>query len=445
MLDNMGTANAHARAIRIFLLVLLAVIAYLPALRLPFLEDDYVMIPMSNVYAAQHWAPLWHDLDFRTRPMQLFMNVAVDRMFGYRPLPYYAANILLHVLCVLLVYAAGVWTELGFTASLWAAGFFAVYEGHQEAIMWPSASSELFVFLFSMAAWVCWVKWLQGGHWRWHAAAVSAFVLALFSKESAVVLPALLLIPGFTYVSADRGRWHRVLAGIPPFFALAALYVLWIWISRIARPGYGDVRFSLSSPWLLVIAKSFWRMVMVWGLAAAAILWAWGGRGARRMTWIASLWMLLGMLPYSFLSYMTQLPSRSTYLASAGLALLVGSAAVALQERRRRALLVILTTIVLAVNLEILWVKKMSQFRERSEPSELLKQAAAQASGPISIECTPLLPIIAEVVVEQAGGKIAAEQERREEHCFAIHYESRTGERVSLNRPMGTSKHGLFY
>jgi hypothetical protein len=74
-----------------------------------------------------------------------------------------------------------------------------------------------------------------------------------------------------------------------------------------------------------------------------------------------------------------------------------------------------------------------------------LKQAVAQANGPISIDCTPLLPIIAEVVVEQAGGKITAEQKRREEHCFAIQYESRSGEHVSINQAMATQKHGLFY
>lgn len=437
----MRLPDPRAHTFRILLLGLLAIVAYLPALQLPFLEDDYVMIPMSNVYAAQHWAPLWHDLDFRTRPMQLFMNVAVDRMFGYKPLPYYAANLLLHVLCVLLLYAAGVWAELGFAASFWAAAFFAVYEGHQEAIMWPSGSSELFVFLFGVAAWVCWVQWLQGASWRWHVLAVAAFFPALFSKESAVALPALLLLP----VLADRTRLRRSLIGIAPFVAMTAAYIGWIWISRIAQPGYGDVRFSLSSPWPLVIAKSFWRMAAVWGLLAAAILWKWRERGGRRIIWISSLWMVFGMLPYSFLTYMNQLPSRSIYLASAGLALMVGAAAVTLQEQRRRTLLVVLAVIALAANLEILWVKKMSQFRERSEPSELLKQAVAQASGPVSVECTPLLPIIPQVVIEQAGGRIAGEQKRRDEHCFVIEYRNRAGEVVRVDKPMATKKHGLFY
>jgi hypothetical protein len=43
-------------------------------------------------------------------------------------------------------------------------------------------------------------------------------------------------------------------------------------------------------------------------------------------------WMTLGLLHYSFLTYMTRVPSRHTYLAAAGLALLVGWAAATVRE-----------------------------------------------------------------------------------------------------------------
>ncbi len=430
---------SHAR--RILLPAMLAVCAYIPALRMPFVEDDYVIIPMSNAYAHDHWAPLWHDVDFRTRPMQLFMNVAIDRAFGYKPRPYYAANMLLHVLCVLLIYAAGVWTPMGFTASLWAACFFAVYEGHAEAILWPSGSSELLVFLFGMAAWVCWVRWLEEGRAIWYAGAVAAFILALFSKESAWVFPALMLLP----LLGDRAKWRRALVGIAPFLALAILYVGWIWFTRVAKPGYGDIRFSLSSLWPLVMARSFWRMVLPWGLVAAALL-VWIGRpDDRRKIGLAALWMVIGIFPYSFLTYMTQLPSRSTYLGGAGLAMLMGAAAARLIQEKRRTLLVVFSAVVLVANVEMLWVKKMAQMRERVEPSELLKQAARQARGPVTIECTPLLPAVAEVVVEQSGGTIAAPQGRRETHCFDIQFQNRSGEMVRTDRPMAAARHGAFY
>jgi len=428
---------------RALVLAMLAIVAYLPVFRLPFVEDDYILIPMARRYAADHFAPLWHDVEFRTRALQVFWNAAVDHTFGYAPKPFFAASILLHVLCVLLVYALGVWAEFGFAASFWAAGFFAVYEGHQEAIMWPSGNSELLVFLFGMSAWVCWMKWLRGpsGGAAWFAAAMAAFALALFSKESAWIVPLLMLMAAL----ADRSRLRRALAGVLPFFAMAVVYAGWIWISRVAQPGYSDIRFSLDSPWPVVIARSFWRMMFAWGIVAAAIL-AWiGGPEGRRKIAIAWAWMILGILPYSFLTYSMELPSRSTYLASAGLALLAGAAIEELWRNRRPALAATLAALMLLANVEILWVKKMAQFRERTEPSELLKRVAAEAKGPVTIECTPLLPIIAEVVVEQAGGRIASPQARRDQHCFLVQYTNAAGETVRIDRPVSAQKHGMFY
>jgi hypothetical protein len=431
---------AHAR--RILILLALSICAYIPALRLPFISDDFAQIPLARQYASQGWTPLLDNADLRARTTYMFLSAALDRAFGFTPQPFYAASLLLHALCVLLVYATAVWTELSPLATFWAACFFAIYEGHQEAVMWVAASSDLFVFLFGMAAWICWVKWLQQAGVRWYLVAVAAFVLALASKESAWIFPMLMLIPVLT----NHQHLRRALYGILPFFALAVAYVAWSWFTRVAQPGYNDIRFSLTWLWPLVIVRSFWRLVFIWGLlAAAALLWI-GEQRDRRKIWTASLWMILGILPYSFLTYMPQIPSRHTYLASAGLSFLVGAAAVRLLERTRRGLLVTLSAIVLIANLEIIWVKKMAQYRERAEPSELLRQAVRAASGPVLIECTPLSSLISRSVLEDAGGQaVFSPQARVDEHCFDIRYQATTGDLVHVNRRLGTQKHGAFY
>src|SRR5258708_26004418 len=109
---------------RILILLALAICAYLPVFRLPFILDDYVLIRPARLYAAQSWIPLWHDVDFRTRTVYMFLTAALDRALGFAPQPFYAASVLLHAICVLLVYAAGVWMELGVKAAFWAACFF---------------------------------------------------------------------------------------------------------------------------------------------------------------------------------------------------------------------------------------------------------------------------------------------------------------------------------
>lgn len=424
-------------------LVALAIVAYLPALRLPFIADDYTQIPLARHFAAQGWTPLLSEVNLRSRATYMFLSAVLDRAFGFTPIAFYTASILLHALCVLLVYASGVWTELGESIAFWAAAFFAIEEGHQEAVMWPAAAGDLLVFLFGMAAWVCWVKWLQYGNWKWYATAIASFLLAAISKESVWVFAALMLLP----VVFERRHWRRGLIGAAPFLAMAAIYMIWAWTSRVAGAGYHDNRFSLSAPWLHVLLNSWWRLLFVWGLAALAVLLWVGKRTDRRLVTAASLWMILGLLPYSFLTYMLQIPSRQTYLASAGLAWLFGAAACRLSEQRRQTALAILCVAALAINLEILWVKKMSQFRERGEPSELLKQAAAEAAGPITVGCAPLPDFVVEAVLGSVGASAVFDHPGIQQGpgCFIVEYRNRQGQLIRVSRKLGTAKHGALY
>ena len=430
--------------LRILILISLAIIAYLPALRLPFIADDYTSIPLARHFAEKGWALMLHDDDsLRPRVTYMFMRAALDRTFGFNPVAFYAANLLLHVLCVLLVYATGVWSELSESIAFWAAAFFAVQEGHQEAVMWAVGSTYLLVFLFGMAAWVCWVKWLQCGSAKWYALAVVSFLLAMISNESVWIFPALMLLP----VAFERKHWRRGLIGAAPFLAIAVAYIFWNWSSRVSNPGYHDNRFSLSAPWLRVLLNSSWRLLFVWGLVALAVLLWLRRRADVRLVGAASLWMILSLLPFSFLTYMVQVPSRHTYLASVGLAWLFGAAAARLYDQRRHTLLAVLCIAALAVNLEILWVKKMSQYRERGEPSELLKQAAAKADGTVTVECYPLPAFIPEAVLATVNAHAAFDPSgmRQEPNCFSVQYRNRQGQVIHETRRIGTERHGTFY
>ena len=429
--------------IRILILLALSVFVYLPALRLPFISDDFGQIPLARQYAAAGWDPLWRNVGLRTRATYMVLDAALDSWFGFTPLPFYAASILLHVACVLLVYAMGAWRGIPPPAAFWAACFFAIYEGHQEAVMWVAASADLLVFLFGMAAWLCWVKWLQRPDWKWYCAALLAFLPGMASKESIWIFPFLMALP----LVWDRPARRRGLVGLAPFFALAAVYIVWSWLSRVAGPGYHDMRFSLRSPWPVVVLRSAWRLLLPWGFLALGLL-VWSRkREDRRQVWFAMAWLILGIAPFCFLTYMLQIPSRHTYIASAGLALLAGAAACRLTLENRRKLLWVLAATALAYNTEIVWVKKMSQFRERAEPSELLSKAAAEAAGPVYVDCTPLGELTADWVLKDAGaqGVMRNRGPQGDPRCFSVEYTNRAGKDVWIRRELGARKHGAFY
>jgi len=428
---------------RSLILLALAFIAYLPALNIPFIVDDYGQIPLARHFAAQGWLPLYANHELRARATYMFLSAALDRAFGFSPVIFHLAGIVLHALCVLLVYATALWIEIGEPTAFFAAAFFAIQEGHQEAVIWPAAAADLLVFLFGMAAWLCWLQWLRSGSWKWYAAALAGFLFAIASKESAWVFALMMLLP----LAFDRThRRAAIFASLTPFLAISAAYVFWTWTTRITSAGYHDTRFALSAPWLLILLNSWWRLLFVWGLIALAVLLWLRKRGDGRLLAISSLWIVAGLFPYCFLTYQLQVPSRLTYTASAGLAWLVGAAAVRLQKSGRRPLFAAACIAALVLNLEILWVKKMSQFRERAIPSELMKDAGLHSDGTVRISCDPLPHFIAIDVLQSVSAKAVFETGAREDQsCFAVEYRTPAGQLVHESRRITPAKHGTFF
>src|SRR6185312_14691472 len=283
------------------LLAVLAFLAYLPVLSFPFISHSYVEIPLSVGYGSWHsLAALFANPEFHFRLSYIFVNAWIARLFGFTPRPFYIASIVFHILCVCLVWGTGAWRKIGWKTSTWAAGFFAVYEGHQEAVMWLAGWPEMFLVLFGGGCFLCWVLWLQGGR-RWlYAIACLLFVAALFSKETACVFAPLLALP----LIVERALRPRGIRGIIPFLIAAAAYIAFIATGLHTNPRFQDGAFTLSAnmPWNLL--NSFGHMLFVWGLLALAFLLIVRARDTWRMAAISLAWMLIALAPYSFLNSM---------------------------------------------------------------------------------------------------------------------------------------------
>jgi hypothetical protein len=377
----------------------------------------------------------------------MWLSATIDRAFGFHPRPFYAASVLLHAACVLMLYLLCLWHSIPRSAAFYAAAFFAVQEGHQEAIMWLAASYDLIVFAFGMAALAAWIQWLNTGRARWYAASIASFLIAAVSKETFFVFALLMLAITLVERRGKRIELVRALAALSPFLLISAAYVVFIWLTRVANPAHGaDDRFAIAGAmWITVFFRGLWDLLFPFGLAAIAILiWA-RRRGDRLLAGFALLWIVLGILPHSFLTYMPRLASRHTYLASGGLALLFGIAMARLAKRIPPLALAAIFTVVIGVNLEIIWVKKMAQFKERAEPTELLMIAARLASGPITVDCTPVPDIVVEYALESVGSSaIFRKQGEQSANCFVIEYNNRAGAIVRMNRRIG-EPHGTFH
>jgi len=382
------------RASGIYALFAVAIIAYLPLVGRAFISDDYIQISLARRFGpVSGWADLASDALYRCRATSLVLSYWVDRLFGLTPVAHGITSLVLHLANVSLVLAFGSWKRIGWRLSIPAAAFFGVYEGHQEAVVWTAALPELLVFFFSAATLLLWLRWLAEPARPWAlAASLACFVLALLSKESAVVVAPLMFLSAWI-----EKRLNRKVLGI--LAMVAAVCVLYAW--GIFRAGQshlhlGDGTFSWKASVWLTMPNTIGRMLWIWGLfslitLACLRLRGEGRRTARRMVLSCLAVMAIALGPYSFLTYMDRVPSRHTYLAAAALSMIVALAWVELGRRwpRRPGLLAAVTLVVALHNAGYLWIKKIPQYERRSAPTEKLLEFGRQQRSPIAVRCFP--------------------------------------------------------
>jgi hypothetical protein len=372
------------RTVVLLLVAAAAIAAYAPSLSIPLIADDYPNISQAVTYGSPGGvATLLGDAQFRLRATSYWSMFALCQVGEVTPWVYHVASLLLHIVNAWLVFAVVLaWRP---AAAPWAALFFAVHEGHQEAVMWFSAISELLMFLFGVGALWCWMH-------RREAASAILFALALLSKESAIVFLPLFLI------ATERGRWKRLL----PLLVLGGLAIASIVQSHSNSFRFSDGSFSLGAPVWITWPRGMARLLWIWGWIAGVALVVMRDRGVRCDVVRAMAWMGIALAPYSFLAYSTQIPSRQTYLASAGLAMLVGLAASRIRDRRVAAVVV---GVMLIHNVGYLWTKKRAQFVERAAPTTELIALAERTRGRIWVRCFPWPRIVAEEAVRLGAGR----------------------------------------
>jgi hypothetical protein len=380
-------------------LVVLCVLAYGRALSLPFIADDYIQIQLGRDYGPwQKWGALARDALYRCRATSILLTYWLDQAVGLNSVIFNLTGLVLHIANCFLVFALGVWKPIGWRISALAAAYFAFSQRHSEAVIWFAAVPELLVFFFVLTGLLLWIRWLQADRPRplWVAAAFGFYVLALLSKESAV---ALVPLCSLAVVFDDRKQWRRLWT-LVPFALTGAVYFAFIYAARDTHLHFNDGTFSLSAPFPEVIARSSWGLLWVWGVVCLVTATFKFLKLQSPIIPLGLVWIVLALLPYSFLTYMPRVPSRHTYIASVGVALIVGASFLAFrnwaQAHRKQWLIPALAAVLIAHECGYLWTVIQGRYVLRAAPTEQLLQAAREGSGDIYASCFPYSPYVAE-------------------------------------------------
>jgi len=344
-------------------LVIVVVLTYAPVVNHEFLnyDDDLLVTKNPHLYPAS-WAGLrriWSSgyeglympLTYTSWFALASIGATVEPASGqavFDPAVFHTFNLVLHVLCVLLVYVLLNRIVGRPLASAAGALLFGLHPLQVESLAWVSETKGLLCAFFSLAAMGAYGEFVQRRNasrraWLFYGLAACLFFLALLSKPAAVALPLVIWI-------LEVGRWNRrpgvALLPLAPWFACAVGFVL---VARYAQPT-DQLRIITSLATRFLIAAdslTFYLEKLVWPtnlcphyprttqtaiedpwlwfrIAIPPLLFVVAAVSARRRRWltaagifVAALLPTLGFVPFAYQEF-SNVADRYVYFAMLG-------------------------------------------------------------------------------------------------------------------------------
>jgi protein O-mannosyl-transferase len=253
---------------------LLAALAYIRDIRYDFILDDIPLILMDETITSwRNWKKVFVThifavrnptlpLDFAAflyRPVYKLWQMLNEQLFGSVLPWWHISSLLLHVAVTFLVYQLAIkLLKERWTAAL-AALLFAFHPIHVESVAYVTASTDLLVALFALISFLAYFRFREeGASPIYFIASVFAAALAMLSKETAMMLPWLVVayealreVPPGTQQSWKRFVWTL------PFFAVVGAYLavrtLLFGFNTGQGPGGSRLAAFLDVPLVLVV------------------------------------------------------------------------------------------------------------------------------------------------------------------------------------------------
>lgn len=301
----------------------LAAALYFPMLSIGLLSDDFVLI--TRAQAGVLADPAWDYL--RPLPLAIWRGLSGVAGSNAAPVVLHALNIGLHGVNAWLTGILA--TRFGFSqrSAFVAAIAFLVLPSSVEAVAWASGVFDVLLVTVTLAACVALTTISESGPRT--ILVVLLIAGALMTKETAVVLPALLAVAAYCSPQMNLRR------AAMPIVLSAGLVVLYLSIRMIAGfaaappsdnlSGYAlkeiasrpfgtlglpfHVEFVTSYSWIPFVFAACWPALFIW----SAVRWPNARNDAGRILALAA-WILISILPLATMLFISDDLQGSRYL-----------------------------------------------------------------------------------------------------------------------------------
>lgn len=218
--------------VALVVLVVIVIAAYSASLRFGFInyDDPHYITENPHVNTGLNsgnikWAfsstgetNLWSPLTFMSHQLDV-------SLFGLRPGPHHAVNVLWHALAAALLFLSALKLTRSTFWGFFVALIWAMHPEKVQSVAWLSERKDVLsgtMFFASLLAFAWW-KRLPAKNAFLYGVSLFFFILALLAKPSVVPLPLVLFLFFYCDMKAFPASVRRAVRPLLPFFAAAAL------------------------------------------------------------------------------------------------------------------------------------------------------------------------------------------------------------------------------
>lgn len=425
---------------RLFLIFAIGAVLLLygNALEAPFILDDNGVVQSASLQWTSR--SLGYSSFWASRQV---MNLFGGILPWNAPFYFRFGNLLIHALAATALFVlTRELTGRAIVAAI-AGTLFLVHPIQTQAVTYITQRFESLATLFMLTGAVSYVRFRKTHRWQWLAATIASCIAAGLTKETAVVLPAWLLLIELVFFDARQLKRHALYLAPPTliifFWAWTAFQssgrtLTWVaWDQYLLTQGPVLTKYLLLSTWPdqqflfydfpLVDALS-WMVVLQWAFILSVI-----GFGValcvrrRSVIGFGILTFFVLLLPVTLIPLPDLIFEHRIYPAFAGLAI---AAAAACQADRRKSIL--LAVGVMAVMWGLKTIQRNSEWNDEIRFLEMHRARFPQDPG--------ILARLASYYGQQGMVNKALEltqEARRYEHRYNFYYRSTGQMLIAIN------------
>ena len=284
------------------------------------LDDQFFVIDhaafnhhLGNLFQVFHQGLFVPKNDIYYRPLFLVDMILENQLFGTSPWGYHLMSLVFHILSVCLLFIFLKKIRIPERTALLLALLYAIHPVLTQTVAWIPGRNDLILVIFLLATLIFTIDFFNTKRWLYLAAQCISCLLALLTKETAVIIPVITLLILRLVLSVKIPRMW------PVAVTWALVMLLWYGLratsgpssqgmllqemlhSGIARiPAILQYLGKIFFPVNLAAVPRFEDITLVWGILSCCILTAlvaFSGSLRKPLVITGLLWFLLFLLP----------------------------------------------------------------------------------------------------------------------------------------------------